>query len=38
MPVSMPPGLRDLSVLGSGGFQSFRQMYHRPFSLLMLAS
>ena len=25
-------------VFGSGGFQSFRQMYHRPFSLLMLAS
>ena len=30
------PGAR--SDLGSGGFQSFRQMYHRPFSRLMLAS
>ena len=38
MPVSMATGLLARSGLGSGGRQSFRQMYHRPFSLLMLAS
>ena len=32
MPVSMAPGLGARSGLGSGGFQSFRQMYHLPFS------
>ena len=39
MPVSMPPGLGGPFRFGApAARQSFRQMYHRPFSLLMLAS